>query len=46
MRAAYNGHADIIRVLIAAGADIDVKDHVSKRMFTQTFILCCFILLP
>ena len=32
MQAAYNGKADIVRLLLAAGADVDVKDIVSKRI--------------
>ena len=32
MLAAYNGKADIVRLLLAAGADIDAKGSVSKRI--------------
>ena len=32
MQAAYNGKADIVRLLLGAGADIDAKDYVSKRI--------------
>ena len=32
MEAAYSGKADIVRLLLAAGADIDAKGSVSKRI--------------
>ena len=32
MHTAYNGKADIVRLLLAAGADIDAKGSVSKRI--------------
>ena len=32
MQAAYNGKADIVSLLLAAGADIDAKGSVSKRI--------------
>ena len=35
MRAAQNGHADIIRLLLEAGASIEAKDKVSKRIIKQ-----------
>ena len=33
MRAAQYGHADIVRVLLEAGASVEAKDNVSKRIF-------------
>ena len=32
MEAAYNGKADIVSLLLAAGADIEARDIVSKRI--------------
>ena len=32
MEAAYNGKADIVSLLLAAGADIEAKSIVSKRI--------------
>ena len=32
MWAAYNGKADIVSLLLAAGADIEARDIVSKRI--------------
>ena len=32
MQAAYNGKADIVSLLLAAGADIEAKNSVSKRI--------------
>ena len=32
MQAAYNGKADIVSLLLAAGADIEARDIVSKRI--------------
>ena len=32
MQAAYNGNADIVSLLLAAGADIEAKTSVSKRI--------------
>ena len=43
MLAAKNGNADIIKVLIDAGADIEAKDNVSKRISicTCVFVYVC-----
>ncbi len=32
MRASANGHHDIVRTLIEAGADLNAKDNVSNQM--------------
>ena len=32
MQAAYNGNADTVSLLLAAGADIEARDSVSKRI--------------
>ena len=49
MWAAYNGKADVIKVLLEAGASIEAKDNiVSKRVFicTCVCVLCsCIIVL-
>ena len=49
MLAAEKGHADIIRILLEAGASIEAKDTVSKRISICTCVcivcLCmCYIL--
>ena len=41
IRAAYNGHADVIKVLIDAGAAIEAKDNVSKRISICTCMCVC-----
>ena len=44
MKAANNGHADIIKVLLEAGASIEAKDIVSKRISICTCVFVCCIL--
>ena len=39
--AAYNGHSDVIKVLLVAGAAIEAKDNVSKRIFICTYVCVC-----
>ena len=41
MWAAANGKADVIKVLIDAGADIEAKDNVSKRISICTCVCVC-----
>ena len=41
MWAAYNGHADVIKVLLDAGADIEAKTTVSKRISICTCVCVC-----
>ena len=41
MWAAYYGHTDVIRVLLAAGALIEAKDNVSKRISICTCVCVC-----
>ena len=43
MRAAEKGHTDIIKVLLVAGAAIEAKDRVSKRISICTCV-CGFLL--
>ena len=38
MWAAWYGHADVIKVLLEAGADIEAKGHVSKRISIRTCV--------
>ena len=45
MRAAQNGHSDTVRVLIDAGADIEAKDNVSKRISICTCVCVCVCVL-
>ena len=40
MEAADNGKADIVSLLLAAGADVDVKDIVSKRISICLVHMC------
>ena len=49
MHAAYNGKADIVSLLLAAGADIEAKNIVSKRISICLAHMCvcvcvCYIL--
>ena len=39
--AAYNGHSDVIKVLLVAGAAIEAKDDVSKRISICTCVCVC-----
>ena len=41
MWAAYNGYTDITKVLIDAGAAIEAKDHVSKRISISVCVCVC-----
>ena len=43
MQAAYNGKADIVSLLLAAGADIDAKDSVSERMSVCLAHVCACV---
>ena len=43
MWAALNGHSDVVKVLIDAGADIEAKDNVSKRISICTFVCVCVL---
>ena len=45
MLAASDGHTDIIKVLIDAGAAIEAKDNVSKRISICTCVCVCVRLL-
>ena len=49
MQAAIYGHTDIVSLLLAAGADIEAKDYVSKRISICLAHMCvcvcvCYIL--
>ena len=41
MWAANYGKADVIKVLLEAGADIEAKDNVSKRISICTCVFVC-----
>ena len=41
MLAALNGHSDTVKVLLEAGADIEAKDTVSKRISICTCVYVC-----
>ena len=41
MWAANDGHADIIKLLLGAGASIEAKDNVSKRISICTCMCVC-----
>ena len=41
MWAAYYGHADVIKLLLGAGASTEAKDDVSKRIFICTCVCVC-----
>ena len=41
MRAALNGNADVVKVLLVAGASTEAKDIVSKRIFICTCVCVC-----
>ena len=43
MVAAENGHADTVQVLLAAGASIEAKDNVSKRISICTCVCVCVV---
>ena len=44
MWAANDGNADIVKVLLEAGASIEAKDRVSKRISICTCVCVCYIL--
>ena len=44
MLAAYNGHADIIKLLPEAGASTEAKNTVSERISICTCVCMCYIL--
>ena len=41
MWAAQCGHTDVVKLLIDAGADIEAKNDVSKRISICTFVCVC-----
>lgn len=44
--AAYNGHNEIVKTLIAKGADVDVKVYISLRNFrrcSRTYLILIFL---
>ena len=45
MLAAYNGHSDVIKLLLEAGASIEAKDNVSKRISICTCVCVCLCVL-
>ena len=45
MWAAHDGHSDVIKVLLEAGAAIEAKDSVSKRISICTCVYVCVFVL-
>ena len=45
MWAAHDGHSDVIKVLLEAGASIEAKDNVSKRISICTCVCVCVCVL-
>ena len=45
MLAARYGHSDVVKLLIDAGADIEAKNNVSKRISICTFVCVCVCVL-
>ena len=41
MGAAFNGHSDTVKVLLEAGASIEAKSNVSKRISINTCVCVC-----
>ena len=41
MWAADNGHSDTVKLLLDAGASIEAKNNVSKRIFIFTYVRMC-----
>ena len=41
MLAAGDGHTDVIKVLLEAGASIEAKNNVSKRISISTCVCVC-----
>ena len=41
MWAAWNGHSDTVKALLEAGADIEAKGRVSKRISICTYVYVC-----
>ena len=42
MLAAMNGHSNTVKSLLEAGADIEAKNHVSKRISICTCVCVCY----
>ena len=45
MYAARNGHSDVIKLLLEAGAAIEAKNSVSKRIYICTCVCVCVCVL-
>ena len=41
INAAYNGHSEVVRLLLEAGALTEAKDNVSKRIPICTCVCVC-----
>ena len=41
MRAAYDGHFEVTKLLLNAGASIDEENYVSKTIFIFTCVCVC-----
>ena len=44
MSAANNGHSDTVRALLEAGASVEAKTNVSKRISISTCVCVCVCL--
>ena len=41
MNAADRGHSEVVKLLLEAGASVEAKDNVSKRISTCTCVCVC-----
>ena len=44
MRASENGHEEVVRILLSAGAKVDLQDRVSSTSPAQGHVVTCTLM--
>ena len=44
MRASENGHEEVVRILLSAGANVDLQDKVSSTSPAQGHVVTCTLM--